>query len=135
MEKENLELREKLICVIKSNIGDIKELSTPYWSGGRKYNNFLFLEIGDTRIKIFHKPSYKKESITKECNVMGNWFWQKRTEIKVEDITVFDCNIGELVFEDVKFDLTKEEYNEIINFRKEKIKEKQLEQLTKLCSE
>ena len=52
-------------------------------------------------------------------------------------ILFFICNIPNyyyIKYEETIIYITKEEYEEIIKIREEKIKEKQLEELTKLCN-
>ena len=131
---ENLELRERLICALKSNIEDIKELKERFENDARFFWELFYLDKADIRIKILKRPVYKKEIVEKTYTVKRKYFWQK-DKIKIESTEErnLDYIAGEIIFENVKFDLTKEEYEEIINLHQEKIKEKQLEVLNKLC--
>lgn len=120
---ENEELREKLLCVLRNNIQDLK----------RVYNQ-CYLEIGDVRIHCYATFKYKDVVIKKEVTIKPKYFWQKPKIKIVEDVkweidyTTFDVSYGEY-----KTQLTKEEYEEIMKICEEKIKEKQLEELTKIC--
>ena len=132
---ENLELKEKLLCALKSNIEDIKELRERYENGARFFWELFYLDKDSIRIKILKRPVYKKEIVEKAYNIKRKYFWQK-DKVKIESTEEWNLDYiaGEIIFENVKFDLTKEEYEEIINLRQEKIKEKQLEELDKLCN-
>lgn len=110
---ENLELKEKLLCALRNNIEDIKP--TFHWNstgvgGGYKLSNII--------LYIDSKPLTK--------TTKGKYFWQTKTERIFEDI--FKINFG---LESIE--ITKEEYEEIINLHREKIKERQIEELDKLC--
>ena len=121
---ENKEIRDKLLCVLKSNIQDLK----------RVYNQ-CYLEIGDVRIYCHITFTYKDTIIKKEIIEKPKYFWQKYKTKIVEDkkfeidYTTFNVSYGEY-----KTQLTKQEYEEIMQIRQEKIKEKQLKELEKLCN-
>jgi hypothetical protein len=124
MSIENDEIREKLLCVLRNNIQDLKSV-----------DNRSYLEIGDVRIYCYTTFVYKDVVIKKEVIEEPQYFWHKPkvkfvdgTGIKI-DYTTFDVTYGNYTTR-----LTKEEYEEIMKIREEKIKEKQLEELTKLCN-
>ena len=121
---EDKELREKLLCVLRNNIQDFE----------RVYNR-CYLEIGDAKIYCYTTFTYKDVVVKKEVIEKPKYFWQKPKTKIIEDkkreidYTTFDVSYGEY-----KTQLTKEEYEEIIQIREEKIKEKQLKELEKLCN-
>jgi hypothetical protein len=121
---EDKELREKLLCVLRNNIQNLK----------RVYNQ-SYLEIGEVRIHLYNTFVYKDVITKKEVVEEPLYFWHKPKVKIVEgtgveiDYTTFDVTYG-----DYTTRLTKEEYEEIMQIRQEKIKEKQLEELTKLCN-
>ena len=123
---ENEELREKLLCVLKNNIQDFKKYG---------YDSFLLsLKSSDSiwarRISVSKNDSFEKEVIYKP-----KYFWQK-PKVKMETFSKYtlDYYTLDISYGDYKTRLTKEEYEEIMKIREEKIKEKQLEELTKLCN-
>lgn len=121
---ENDEIREKLLCVLRNNIQDLKSL----------YNR-SYLEIGDVRIYCYTTFVYKDVVIKKEVIEEPQYFWHK-PKVKIVDGTgvEIDYTTFEVTYGDYTTRLTKEEYEEIMKIREEKIKEKQLEELTKLCN-
>ena len=111
---ENEELREKLLCAVKSNIADFERK----YVGNCLYFNSIYLYF-QTIEKV------------NELIVPPKYFWQKEKILhhRVEDYNTFTVEYGSF-----RTTLTKEEYEEIIQIRQEKIKEKQLEELEKLCN-
>ena len=111
---EDKELREKLLCAIKSNISDFERSHTSY----SLYFNSIYLYF---------------ETIEKvnELIISPKYFWQKEKILhhRVEDYNTFIVEYGSF-----RTTLTKEEYEEIIQIRQEKVKEKQLKELEKLCN-
>lgn len=124
MSIENDEIREKLLCVLRNNIQDLKGV----------YNR-SYLEIGDVRIYCYTTFVYKDVVIKKEVIEEPQYFWHK-PKVKIVDGTgvEIDYTTFEVAYGDYTTRLTKEEYQEIMKIREEKIKEKQLEELTKLCN-
>lgn len=110
---ENLELKDKLLYALKSNIDDIKQ--SFYW-------NSSGMCAGYTLENIALYTDCKPITLTTK----GKYFWQTRTETVYKDVYKIDFGAEEI-------EITKEEYEEIINLRQEKNKEKQLETLNKLC--
>lgn len=117
---ENKEIREKLLCVLRNNIQDLKR--------------GCCIEMGDVRIYCNTAFVYKDTTVKEEVIEKPKYFWQK-PKIKIFehfnweiDYTTFNVSYG-----NYETKLTKEEYNEISKIHKEKVKEKQLEELTKLC--
>jgi hypothetical protein len=110
---ENLELKEKLLCALRNNIEDIKPVF--HWNSVGLGDGY---KLGDIVLYVDSKPFTR----TKE----RMYFWQSKTETIYKDIYRIDYGLE-------KVEITKEEYEEIINLRQEKIKEKQLEELDKLC--
>ena len=111
---EDKELREKLLCAIKNNIADFERSHTSY----SLYFNSIYLYF---------------ETIEKvnELIVPPKYFWQKEKILhhRVKDYNTFIVEYGSF-----RTTLTKEEYEEIMQIRQEKIKEKQLKELEKLCN-
>ena len=121
---ENDEIREKLLCVLRNNIQDLKSV----------YNR-SYLEIGDVKIYCYMTFAYKDVVTKKEVIEEPQYFWHKPKVKIVEGTGVeIDYTTFEVTYGDYTTRLTKEEYEEIMKIRKEKIKEKQLEELTKLCN-
>lgn len=121
---ENEELREKLLCVLRNNIQDLK----------RVYNQ-CYLEIDDVRIYCYTTFKYKNIVIKKEIVEKPKYFWQKpKTKIIEDKKREIDYTTFDVSYIEYKTQLTKEEYEEIMQIRQEKIKQKQLEELTKLCN-
>lgn len=111
---ENLELKEKLLCALRNNIEDLKY--TFHWNSiglGSAY------KLSNIILYVDSKPFTR----TKE----RKYFWQRKTETIYKDVYKID-------FGSESIEITKEEYEEIINLRQEKIKEKQLKELNKLCN-
>lgn len=103
---ENNELKEKMLCVLKSKADEL-------------FAQTLNTEVG--RIYIEKERRYR----TEKCKVL--WIFPSEGLVfDGYDYTISLCNS--------KFDITEEEYEEIMKIREEKIKEKQLEELTKLCN-
>ena len=111
---EDKELREKLLCAIKSNIADFERR----WVGNSLYFNSIYLHF-----EIIEKVN--------ELIVPPKYFWQKEKILRhrVNDYNTFAVEYGSF-----RTRLTKEEYEEIMQIRQEKIKEKQLKELEKLCN-
>ena len=103
---EDKEIKEKMLCALKSKAD---ELST----------HTLNTEVG--RIYIEKERRYR----TEKCKIL----WIFSSEGLVFDGYDYAISLG-----NSKFEITKEEYEEIMKIREEKIKEKQLEELTKLCN-
>lgn len=121
---ENEELREKLLCVLRNNIQDLK-----------KVYNQCYLEIGDVRIYCNTTFAYKDVVIKKEIIEKPKYFWQKpKTKIVEDEKWEIDYTTFKVRYGEYETQLTKEEYEEIMQIRQEKIKQKQLEELTKLCN-
>ena len=111
---ENEELREKLLCAIKNNIADFKG---SYADRALYFNSIcLYFEIIEKVNELIVPPKY---------------FWQKEKILhhRVKDYNTFTVGYGSF-----RTTLTKEEYEEIMQIRQEKIKEKQLKELEKLCN-
>ena len=110
---ENKEIREKLLYVLRNNIQDFeKNIDNESWYTYYKLNN------------LYLTP----HCIHKEVIIEPKYFWQKKKMKRGVDYHTL-C----VTFENFYTYLTKEEYEEIMKIREEKIKEKQLEELTKLC--
>jgi len=123
---ENNEIREKLLCVLRNHIQDFKKYG---------YDSFLLSlksidNIWARRISVDKDASFEKEVIYKP-----KYFWQK-PKVKMEIFSKYtlDYYTLNISYGDYTTRLTKEEYEELMQIRKEKIKEKQLEELTKLCN-
>lgn len=120
---ENNEIREKLLCVLRNNIQDLKSVF-----------NRSYLEIGDVRIYCHTTFVYKDVVTKKEVIEEPQYFWHK-PKVKIIDGrgVEIDYTTFDVTYRDYTTRLTKEEYEEIMKIREEKIKEKQLEELTKIC--
>ena len=123
---ENNEIREKLLCVLRNHIQDFKKYG---------YDSFLLSlksidNIWARRISVDKDASFEKEVIYKP-----KYFWQK-PKVKMEIFSKYtlDYYTLKISYGDYTTRLTKEEYEELMQIREEKIKEKQLEELTKLCN-
>lgn len=117
---ENEELREKLLCVLRNNIQNLKR---------------MYLEIGEVRIRLYNTFVYKDVITKKEVVEKPLYFWHKPKVKIVEGTGVeIDYTTFDVVYGDYTTRLTKEEYEEIMQIRQEKIKEKQLKKLEKLCN-
>ena len=122
---ENEELREKLLCAIKNNIQDFEYYSQGCYRLYNKSSNILFYNV----------VVYKDTLVEKEFVEKPKYFWQKpKTRTKRFTRSVFDYPTADVKYGDYATRLTKEEYEEIMQIRQEKIKEKQLKELEKLCN-
>lgn len=115
---EDKEIREKLLSVIRNNIQDFvfKHYERSYYSDYSFNGILLSPTTVDKKIIISIPPKY---------------FWQKtkQKERWRQDYSTFNVSYGEF-----RTQLTKEEYEEIIQIREEKLKKKQLKELEKLCN-
>jgi hypothetical protein len=103
---ENEELREKLLCVLRNKADEIS-FGTLVTEVGRIWLN------GERKYRI---EKYKIFGIFPAKGV------------------VFDGYDYSVSLGDNSFSITEEEYEEIMQIRQEKIKQKQLEELEKLCN-
>lgn len=119
------QIKEKLLCVLKTNAGDLKKLYC---------NNILSYKDNSIKIDLYNLGVYEDYKEERSTVVPAKYFWQKD---KTENTTVwskrFSHNVARIEFGGKKFIIEKEEYDEIIKLREEKIKERQLEKLEKLC--
>ena len=99
-------LKEKMLCALKSKADELC------------YNS-LNTEVG--RIYIEKERRYR----TEKCKIL--WVFPSEG-------LVFDGYDYTISLSSSKFKITKEEYEEIMKIREEKIKEKQLKELEKLCN-
>lgn len=115
-------LKEKLICALKSNAGDIsRSYASPHYS---------FKGI------VLRCPYELKEVIKLvEREVKGLYFWQKDKVVVDRKISYESHNHKyKIDYGTQSVEISKEEYDEIINLRKEKIEERELKELSKLCN-
>lgn len=111
---ENEEIREKLLYVLRNHIQDFEKLVED--------NSFYtYYKLGNTYLS----PTAVFKNVVKK----PKYFWQKERAERILDYRTLEINL-----EGYTTKLTKEEYEEIMQIRKEKIKQKQLEELTKLCN-
>ena len=115
-------LKDKLICALKSNAEDIiySYISSHYSFKG-----------------IVLRGNYELREVIKlvEREVKGLYFWQKDKIVVDRKISFERHNHNyKINYGSQSVEISKEEYNEIINLRKEKIKERELKELSKLCS-
>lgn len=128
---EDNELKEKILCAIKNNIDSFKKERR----GGCGYSEWLQLNGEGLEIRLYKASKYKTQSSTKTNIIKSAWWRAERKEIIEVDEEIFDYNYGRIYLNgNYVFDTTKEEYEEIIKLRGEKIREKQLEELNKLCN-
>ena len=122
---EDLKLKEKLLCAIKSNIQDFTE--NPYGT--------LSLYIPNSSPIYLYKSSiYKNEEVEKEVFSKSFFPWKKHNVKKVKVVEEFFSHYNyDASFGAISFTLSKEESQEIIELRKEKLTEKQVQTLDKLC--
>ena len=123
---ENNEIREKLLCVLKNNIQDFRKYG---------YDSLLLSLTSSDNIWARRISVNKDDSFEKEVIYKTKYFWQK-PKVKMERFSKYtlDYYTLKISYGDYTTQLTKEEYKEIMKIREEKIKEKQLEELTKLCN-
>ena len=125
---ENEELREKLLCVLRNNIQDFEDYRHKCSSGLAYYSitPIIYLHY----INVYKYTKKKREVVIKP-----KYFWQKEKTGTLEYTdTEFDYTTAYVDYGEFRITLTKEEYEEIMQIRQEKIKQKQLEELTKLCN-
>lgn len=128
---EDNELKEKIICALKSNIDSLKKERR----GGCGYSEWLQLNSGELEIRLYKASKYKIETFPESRIIKDRWWKCKMVEAVEVDKEVFDYNYGRIHLNGKYiFDTTREEYEEIIKLRVEKIKERQLEELNKLCN-
>ncbi len=124
---ENNELKEKLLCVLRKEAGNLK--NTPY-------TNYYILKTNSFKIIFEAEPVFEHKTVTEDAVISPKYVWQKE---KIEKITrntrEFLYNEGSVRFEGNYFKITKEEYGEILELRKKQIEERQLEELNKICNE
>ena len=121
---ENDEIKEKLLCFLRNHIQDFEYIQGYY----RLYNK-------SSNILFYNVIVYKNTLVEKEFVEKPKYFWQKpKTGTKRFTQSVFDYTTADVKYENYTTRLTEEEYKEIMKIREEKIKEKQLEKLTKLCN-
>ena len=115
---EDKELREKLLCAIKNNIQNFVF---------KHYERSFYSDYSFNGITLSSTTVSKKITV----NIPPKYFWQKakQKERYIQDYSTFNVAYGEF-----RTQLTKEEYEEIMQIRQEKIKEKQLKELEKLCN-
>ncbi len=127
-----MELKERLLCALRSQADKIEDRS---YAGCGGYYIIKYLEVDVnssiylSRINVYEEKLFKKTNVIK-----SKYFWQKDKIEEVEDIdyTIISYK-GQIEFGGEKFEITKEEYDEIIELREQKIKERQIQQLEKLC--
>ena len=111
--KEDIEIREKLLCVLRSEIHNFKINSrNGIWR--------TYYQLED----IIISP----ETVCKEVKIKPKYFWQKEKVRYLVDYTTWD-----ITFKNYVYRLTKEEYEELTELREEKLKEQVLKELDKLC--
>lgn len=110
---EDKEIREMLLCVLRNNIQHFKKII----QSGSWYAYYSFEDI-----TLHPTPIYK------EVKLKPKNFWQKEIDRNIKEYETFSARYGEFTTQ-----LTKEEYNEILEIRREKIKDSTLKQLTKIC--
>ena len=128
-----MEIKEKLLCALRSQADKIKDKS---YRGCGEYLTITYLEVDTTSSIALSKINIYDEKLVKKVNIIKpKYFWQKdiTEETEVIEYTVNSYK-GQLEFSGEKFEITKEEYDEIIELRQQKIKERQIKQLDKLCS-
>ena len=115
---EDKELREKLLCVLRNNIQDfeMEHINNTFCNYLYFNNIYLYFETVRKHVEVRIQPKY---------------FWQKE---KVYFEEVKDYSTFRVSYKGFEIKLTKEEYEEIMQIRQEKIKEKQLKELEKLCN-
>ena len=127
-----MEIKEKLLCALKSQADKIKDRS---YRGCGGYRTITYLKVDEnSSIYLNRIDIYDKKPIKEVYTIKSKYFWQKN---KTEEKEFIDYTIisykGEIEFGGEKFEITKEEYDEIVDLRKKKIKEIQIKQLDDLC--
>lgn len=126
---EDKEIREKLLCVLRNHIQDFRDFKHRCVSGIAYYKD------KEPSIYLHYTNIYKDVEVEKEVIIKPKYFWQKsKTEILKFTKVEIDYTTAYVDYGDFRITLLKEEYEEIMQIREEKIKEKQLEELTKLCN-
>ena len=125
---ESEELREKLLCILRNNIQDFEDYRNKCVSGLVYYNI-------TPMIYLYYNSVYKHTEREREVTIKPKYFWQKeKTEVVKFTNLGFDYKTFIVEYGSFRTTLTKEEYGEIMQIRQEKIKEKQLKELEKLCN-
>ena len=121
------ELKEKLLCAIKSNIECLAYRNDYHIQG-----YYGFKKINGKYIILGKEPIHVKKTV--ERTIYPKYFWQKEKIKEVED-WVFIGFKGIIKMQDYEqIDITIEEYNEIIKLHEEKSLEKDLKTLSNLCN-
>ena len=117
-------MREKLLCVLRNEIHNFQKV----------HSGTLFIKDGDIDIRIYSANVYKNEIRESQKIIKPKYFWQKEKTIEtVENISVIDYWTWDVSYNGYTFRLNKEEYEELSKLRGEKLKEKALKDLEKLC--
>lgn len=116
-----MDLKEKLICALKSNAGDIsRNYASPHYS----FKGIIL------------RCNYDIREVTTEVErkISKKYFWQS-DRVVVEHVSAFQAfdHFYKIDYGIQSVEITKEEYDEILNLRKEKIEERELKKLDKLC--
>ena len=112
------DIKEKLLCALRSNIKGLSydSMSHPF---------YLKTKSGSIYIKY---KNYYKEIIT---YYKKHWWSLKKSK----DISrTVDYRTLEIIYGTIKIELSREESEELLKFREEKILENQLLELDKLCN-
>lgn len=113
------DIKEKLLCVLKNNIKGLE--TNPRFIG-------YFLKVGDDKIHI-RFITYPKKIYTLSCR--KNWWGLKKSK---DVLYITDYKALQITYGQIQIELSREESEELLNFRKEKILENQLLELDKLCN-
>lgn len=125
---EDKELREKLLCILRNNIQNFE------YYRNKCVNGLVYYNI-TPMIYLYYNSVYKHTEREREVTIKPKYFWQKeKTKVVKFTNSEFDYTTAYVDYGEFGIALTKEEYEEIMQIRQEKIKQKQLEELTKLCN-
>lgn len=130
---EDKGIREKLLCALRGN-ADLLEYKQEF-HGDLGFLIGFYYKLRNPQILLYTESVYNNIKKTKVVNVKPKFFWGKLKQQEVEYTTLEKVGYkGVIEYGNEKFRITKEEYDEIVELREEKIKEVQLEELTKLCN-
>ena len=127
-----MEIKEKLLCALRERADLLKD---DFRRGCVGVDSFLYLEVTrDSCIELKKVNQYDRGEDVKTITEKAKYFWQKDKEKEVREVNfIFIGYVGKVSFNNEEFEITKEEYDEIIEVREQKIKEIQIKQLDNLC--
>jgi len=121
--------KEKLICALKSNLAQINK---EYYYGS-SYSAELRLKAGDSYIRVYSERKLKRETIETEVNVKPKYFWQKTEKKVIEKGTLVYDGYKYFISYGKQFEITEEEYNDLLDSYRDYQKQKDYNTIDELC--